>query len=112
VSSFIRPVIGPKVYIARGPSGQIETFVRDRADEALRSFLGNVTLPIAVEGFIRKKARDRTPDAWPDVLSYLGALLHIDPDHVPLVVSIAFWAHVHLHREAISRAKLICERGN
>lgn len=98
-------MIGPKVYLARGPSGHPETFRRQAADQALIDFLGNVTLKIAIEGFLRQKARERTQEQWSDVIGFLGALLHMPPDLVPLDVAVAFWAQVQLVKEAIARAK-------
>jgi len=111
--TFTRPIIGPKVYVSRGPSGHAETFQRDRADQALRHFLGPITLMIAVDGFIRKKKRERTPDEWGDVLSYLANLLKVPEDHLPLDVCVAFWAQVRLERDARERASLVTEgKGN
>jgi hypothetical protein len=101
-------VIGPKVYIARGPSGHSETFKREPADQALVVRLGKVPLKTAIEGFIRQKSRDKTPDEWSDVIIYLGALIHIVPDFVPLDVAVSFWAHVIQTRDADARA----EKGN
>jgi hypothetical protein len=105
---FQKPVIGPKVYLARGPSGQIETFKREASDRNLELALGKVPLKTALEGFIRKKLRDKTKDTWEDVTGYLSALTHIPISLLQIDIVISFWAHVVLTRESIERS----EKGN
>lgn len=103
--TFTRPVTGPKVYVARGPSGHPETFRREDADQALRLFLGAVPTTIAIEGFLRKLQLEGRLEGWADVVEYLGAFTQIAPDRVPLDVAVAFWAQVTQVQEANKRAK-------
>ena len=109
--SFSRPIVGPKVYLARGPSGHVETFNRVHADRELELFLGHVTLKIAIEGFLHKLIKDRRIEAWSDVLEYLSQLVGLDDfEAIPIDVGVSFWAHADLEREAIRRAKLLAKR--
>lgn len=101
--TFTRPVAGPKVYISRGPSGHPETFRREEADQSLRQLLGSISPTIAVEGFVRKMTMERRLEGWADVLTYLGGLIHLEPDAVPLNAAVAFWAQVSLAQEASRR---------
>ena len=101
---FGRPIIGPKCYLARGPSGHAETFRRPAADLALGSFVGD-RLSIAVEGFLRKMKLAGRPEEWSDVIDYIGEFTKTDADLVPIDVSVAFWARTIEQREADKRAK-------
>jgi hypothetical protein len=108
--TFTRPVVGPKVYLSRGTSGQAETFKRCEADTDLKLFLGSVTSHLAIDGFIRKMLLERKIETWTDVLDYLAGLVKVDVEHVPLEAAVSFWAQVDLQRAATKRAKL--EVGN
>ena len=102
--TFMRPVAGPKVYISRGPSGHPETFRREDADLSLRQYLGAVTTKIAIDGFVRKFKLEGRSEHWSDVIEYLGSLVKLDPDLVPLDAAVSFWAQVTLVQEANKRA--------
>lgn len=102
--TFTRPVLGPKVYLTRGPSGHNETFKREAADIALDNFLGN-RKKIAIDGFIRKMLLEQRGEGWPDVIAYLGDFVKSDPDGLPIDVVVAFWAQVCARRDADKAAK-------
>jgi hypothetical protein len=108
--TFTRPVVGPKVYLSRGTSGHAETFKRHEADAGLALLLGQITCPLAIDGFVRKMLLERRAEKWIDVLDYLAGLVKIDVEHIPLDAAISFWAQVDLARAATKRAKL--EAGN
>lgn len=95
--------MGPKVYISRGPSGHPETFQRPHADAELQKLLGDRPTRVIVEGFLRKLKAERRMEGWDDVLAYLGTMLEMEPDLVPLDAAVAFWAHVSMEQEAAKR---------
>ena len=111
--NFTSPVIGPKVYISRGPSGHPETFSRQSADEQLIAFFGDMPLKVPLEGFLRHMTLQQRPETWTDVLDFIGKLTETEADDVPLVVAIAFWAQVKLTRDEIAaaRKKAAAEKG-
>lgn len=99
---FERPVISPRLYTARGPSGWPETFSRQKLDAELQRFLGTVPIAEAAELFItqRELSDDQKPEHWPTVAGFLARLLEIHPFDVPYEAVIAFWAQVELARRA------------
>jgi hypothetical protein len=102
---FQRPSIGPKHYIATGSSGWVETFPRDRADKALKAFIGRLEIEEMVSNFleqIRLAAKETGKDRifWHDVTSYLGRIIRIKPEKIPYEVGVAFWAHVVMIQES------------
>jgi len=94
--SFGRPVIGPKHYLATGASGWIETFLKVEADKALKTFIGRLCPKELVDNFLEHLALD--PDKkrarWPDVTAYLGRIVRVHPDKIPIEVAVAFWAQI------------------
>lgn len=102
---FQKPTIGPKHYIAAGSSGWVETFPRDRADKALKAFIGRLEIEEMVDNFIeqiRLAAKETGKDKifWHDVTSYLGRILRVKAEKIPFEVGIAFWGHVVMTQEA------------
>lgn len=99
---FLAPVIGPKVYIARGPSGWSETFVRAKLDVELASFMVPLEVDEVVDMFVatRDLAEKPTPIDWFSVIGFLGRTMNCSPLAVPHTVGIAFWAHVIIARIA------------
>lgn len=102
--TFTRPVVGPKVYLSRGPSGHNETFPRAAADHALEQLLGS-RRKLAIDGFIRKMLLEQRHESWSDVIGYLGEMAKLDPDLMPVDVAVAFWAQIEEKRDADKRAK-------
>lgn len=93
---FDRPTVTARHYIAKGPSGLVETFPRTRLDEALRAFLGVVPVEDAIEAFVLQREVSDRPTTWPTVLGFLGRLLDVSPLVVPPEVGLAFWAQAEL----------------
>lgn len=93
---FMPPIIGPKVYLARGSSLWPETFDRAKADAELINFLDPLDLDEVVETFVlgREVAEDAKPVSWHTIIGFLGRTLSVHPNHVPQAAAIAFWAHV------------------
>lgn len=102
--TFTRPVVGPKVYTTRGPSGYVETFHRGPADESLQKLLGKTPLKTLVDGYVRKSELEGE-DSWGLITSYLKDLIGLDPELIPLDAVIAFWAHAGFAREANKKSK-------
>jgi hypothetical protein len=100
--TFTRPVVGPKVYTSRGPSGYVETFARAAADESLRMLLGKLPLKTIVDGYLRKSAMEGQ-DSWSLLTAYLSELIGLDDELLPLDAVIAFWAHAGFAREATKK---------
>jgi len=102
--AFDRPVIGPRGYLAKGPSGWLEIFPRKVADKALAEFVAPLDLGEVLETFATSmkltyaNGRKREEN-WKDVTSYLGALTQQDPKRIPEIVGVAFWAQLLLHDE-------------
>lgn len=92
--------MGPRHYVAKGPSGWAETFTRAALDAELARFLGAAPVADAVEAYIlqRELSPDKKPEDWHTVIGFLGRLLEISPLNVPSEVGIAFWGRVELAR--------------
>lgn len=103
VGSFSKPVIGPKVYLSRGPSGLPETFERKCADRELEIFLGQVNVRIAVDSFIRQMLLERRGEDWGDVIEHLANLSKLETA-VPLDAAVSFWAQVDESRKSAAKA--------
>jgi hypothetical protein len=97
--TFTKPVVGPKVYTSRGPSGYIETFKRIDADGSLQKLLGKLPMKTIVDGYLRKSELEGQ-DSWDLLLAYLGELIGLEKGLIPLDAAIAFWAHVDFTRDA------------
>ncbi len=108
VGSFTRPIIGPKVYLSRGPSGLPETFERKLADRELELYLGQVkvNVRIAIDSFIRRMTLERRSEDWGDVIGHLAELTKLDIS-VPLDVAVSFWAQVDESRKSAAKAAKI-----
>ncbi len=91
---FGEPTIGPKVYVARGPSGWAETFKRRHADEALRTFVTPLDLAELIDVFILARQVNKTPADWHTVVGFLARTMQTTPRMVPAEVGVAFWAQV------------------
>jgi hypothetical protein len=102
--TFTRPVVGPKVYTSRGPSGFVETFTRTAADESLQKLLGKLPLKTLVDGYLRKSALEGQ-DSWSLLTTYLSELIGLDDELLPLDAVIAFWAHVGFARDTKKKAE-------
>lgn len=97
--AFARPVIGPRVYVAKGPSGWSESFPRKIADKALVDFVAPLDLGEVLQTFQTSMALSTREEHWGDVTSYLGGLTQLDPKAIPKIVGVAFWAQLLLHEE-------------
>jgi len=93
---FSAPIIGPKVYVAKGPSGWPETFNREQADRQLREFAGSVDLDELIETFVlqRTLAEQPEPTSWAHITHYLARVLNVPLKLIPAAVGVAFWACV------------------
>ena len=108
--SFKRPTIGPKDYIAVGPSGWPERFERAKCDAALKIFIGPLVLDELVRNFaeeqrIKSRTKQRHETLWGDVEDYLTRIMGGHKHSMTMSVVIGFWAVVILHeRELASKA--------
>lgn len=91
---FSAPIIGPKVYVAKGPSGWPETFNRQKADRQLADFVGSLDLDDLINTFIlqRTLAEEPEPTVWAHVTHYLARNLQVKVTDIPDAVGVAFWA--------------------
>jgi len=89
--TFSKPAVGPKVYLARGPSGWPEQFPRKLADQALDDFLAPLNTEDVLQSFrvaMKLEAREET---WGDVIGYLAKIVDAPEKHIPEVASVSFW---------------------
>lgn len=98
--SFSRPKIGPKVYLAKGPSGWNQTFPRDAADKALARFIGPLQLDELVDLFNLQREVNQTPADWFTIVGFLGRTMQVHPNMVPHEVGVSFWAKTIVALEA------------
>lgn len=98
--SFTCPMVGPKDYVVKGPSGWPETFRRRIVDTRLESFLRalipDLDLAELVEVFIarRELLEKPEPTTWFTVIGFLGRTLNMHPNEIPPECGIAFWGKV------------------
>ena len=93
--TFGKPTIGPRVYLATGPSGWPEAFDRKRADAELAKFLHPITPDELVEPFIEAmRLEGAKAYSWSDVMNYIAKITQIDWKLIPPAIGVAFWAHV------------------
>lgn len=98
--AFTCPVIGPKDYVTRGPSGWPEAFKRKQLDGRLHDFVKSFGQTLAVhelvELFIMKRelAEKPEPTDWYSIVGFLARTLDTKPALVPHECGIAFWGHV------------------
>jgi len=99
---FSAPIIGPKVYVAKGPSGWPETFNRQKADRQLADFVGSVDLDELIGTFVLQRTLSDEPElvTWPHVTHYLARNLQVPVATIPDAVGVAFWAKVILAKQA------------
>jgi len=89
--TFSKPAIGPKIYLAKGPSGWPEQFSRKLADEAIDKLLHPLRTEDVLGSFrvaMRLEARD---EQWGDVIGYLSKITGTHEQQIPEVCSVAFW---------------------
>lgn len=98
--TFLSPVITPKVYLVKGPSGWPEPFKRDVADQALLKFITPVAIKDLVEVFVgRRTDTDRKEVDWYTIVGFLARTMGCTPKTVPHSCGVAFWAHVLIARD-------------
>lgn len=97
--SFGRPTIGPRAYLALGPSNWFETFPRKAADEALQKLLGDIPLGIVVESLLRQQKTTKELVDWNRILDHLEPLLKVERDVIEPRAVIALWAAVVTEHE-------------
>lgn len=93
---FDRPVIGPKIYLARGPSGWHERFCRKEADVRLGEFLDPLDVDDVAQSFIISVRLAREAETWGDVVAYLAKITDKTPREIPEIVCVALWARAIL----------------
>ncbi len=99
--SFGRPTIGPKHYVSVGASGWAETFLRCKADFELESFVTPLEVKDLVSNFMDQiDVAPKKKTTWSDVTRYLGRIVGIAADKIPMGAGIAFWGQVVLIEEA------------
>lgn len=98
--AFTCPVVGPKVYITKGPSGWPETFLRKTADAKLEAFLDAIapgaTVGELVDMFIvtRELADKPEPTNWFTVIGFVARRLILKPSDIPHEIGVAFWGKI------------------
>jgi len=96
--TYSQPVVGPRVYLAKGPSGWPETFERKHADEALRAFAAPLEPLELVELFIAARELADDPKGkltdWYTITGFLGRTMDTSPKAVPPAAAVAFWGQV------------------
>lgn len=96
--SFGTPKIGPKVYLARGPSGWAQSFDRAKSDKALTDFVHPVEVDELVEMFVMARDLAETPTDWHTVVGFLARQMQTHPKSVPPEAGVAFWAKAILYK--------------
>jgi hypothetical protein len=96
--AFACPIVGPKVYVTKGPSGWPETFKRAELDRELVLFLAPANVDQMVRHFIgtREIDENKEPTNWHTVMGYLGRMLGVAVETIPHTIGIAFWGRVVL----------------
>lgn len=96
--SFSCPVITPKSYLVKGPSGWPETFDRRTLDDELERFLHPVPPREMATLFVQMRAvaDKQEPANWHTIVGYLGRTLGISPRTIPQTVGVAFWATIEI----------------
>jgi hypothetical protein len=93
---FGKPVVGPKVYIAKGPSGWPEQIDRRRADAALGRFLDPLDADEVVGAFALDVQTGRFEDTWGGVVTFLARLTDRHPTSIPELAALALWGQALL----------------
>jgi len=99
--TYGKPVIGPRVYLVKGPSGWSEAFDRKASDAKMVEFLA----PLVVRDLIpvfkdRMRVEGAKAYSWSDIMGWLAGRTTTDQRSIPDAVAIAFWAHVIMFDEA------------
>ena len=100
--SFEIPTIGPKAYVAKGPSGWPETFRREQADKELVAFLLPAAVDDVIDVFVMERelivlsGDEKKPIDWFTITGFLGRTMSVSPLAVPHAVGVAFWARALL----------------
>ena len=93
--TFGRPVIGPRHYVSVAGGGWTETFSRIDADRALQTLIGRLKVSEMVDNFLEHmRLADKSKITWSDITLYLGRIMRVNPDKIPMIASVAFWAEV------------------
>ncbi len=94
--SFACPIVGPKVYIAKGPSGWAETFKRVDADRELVMFISPLEVDVLVACFVEKRsvAEEISETSWFTITGFLARMVGSTPKAVPHIVGVAFWGKI------------------
>lgn len=99
--TFGKPTIGPRAYLASGPSSWLETFDRRAADAALQRLLGTVPIELAVEAFLRSHKKAVT---WEAIVEHLAGLVRTPVEAIEPVVGVAFWAAIEIAAQQSKQA--------
>lgn len=94
--SFLAPTVTNRFYIAKGPSGWVETFDKRKLDQELKAFVHPIALGTLIDMFqaTRKLNEANGPTDWFTVTGFLSRMKTCHPRDVPHTVAIAFWGHV------------------
>jgi len=89
--AFGKPTVGPRVYLARGPSGWPEQFSRKLADKALDDFLAPLSVEEVLQTFTATMQLESREETWGDVTGHLAKIVETPVKNIPEIVSVAFW---------------------
>jgi hypothetical protein len=103
--SFGKPTIGPRAYLALGPSNWFETFPRKEADEALSRLLGEMPLSLVVESILRQQTLAKKPVDWSCIVEHVEKLLGGSRDAFEPRAIIALWANILVEQEKLKTKK-------
>jgi hypothetical protein len=100
--SYGPPTIGPRTYLAKGPSGWPESFDRKATDEKLAQFLSPLEVSSVIETFLGwLRSEGAKAIAWSDVTEHLANVTNSKPDLVPDAAGVSLWAQTILHKRAL-----------
>lgn len=93
---FTCPLVSSKLYVAKGPSGWLESFKRAELDRELEAFTKPLIAEDLVFMFVESRAlsQDREETNWHTLIGWIARTLGIEPKLVPPTVGIAFWGRV------------------
>lgn len=104
--AFTVPIIGPKDYVVKGPSGWPEAFRRQKVDAQLDAFVASVASGIDVADIVeifvvrRELAEKPEPMNWHSVLGFLARQLNMHPHDIPAECVISFWGRIVIEQLA------------
>lgn len=100
---FTRPIIGPKVYMVKDPSGWVGTYKRAALDAELIEFCEPTSIGVLVDAFLTTRSLAEpdakgkvAPATWFTVKFFLARHLDVPVDTLPITVVIGFWGRVVL----------------